>query len=159
MEFFQLMARYNQWFNGQLFEACGELTDRERKADRGAYFRSIHGTLNHILLADKLWLGRLQDQPFKFDGLDQELHSQFSNLRADRQATDAQIIELMQQPMDVSQQLAYTDSFGDARQLPLTQALGHLFNHATHHRGQVTTLLYQAGVDVGITDLARMPGS
>lgn len=155
---FALLDRYNRWFNHQLFDACATLSDEQRKQDRQAYFKSIHGTLNHILLADQLWLGRFNSTPFAFNGLDAELHASFDELSDARRQTDRQIHDLVHSQILDSEFLAFTDSFGVERKIPMHQALGHLFNHATHHRGQITTLLNQMGVDVGITDLARMPG-
>lgn len=154
---FALLERYNRWFNGQILQACAELSDTQRKRDQGAYFGSIHGTLNHILLADQLWLGRFTQTPVQFPSLDAQLHADFDELVADRQATDLRIHQLVRSEILQQPQLAFTDSFGVDRTIPMHQALGHLFNHATHHRGQITTLLFQQGVDVGITDLARMP--
>jgi uncharacterized damage-inducible protein DinB len=85
------MASYNRWMNEKLYSVCAELTDDERKADSGAYFSSIHGTLNHLLLADRVWMGRFTGRPFRISGLDQELYSDFSELRAQRAATDTEI--------------------------------------------------------------------
>jgi uncharacterized damage-inducible protein DinB len=78
----RLFAAYNAWMNDKLYSACATLPDEERKRDRGAFFHSIHGTLNHILLADSVWMGRFEGQPFVFKSLDQELHSSFDELRA-----------------------------------------------------------------------------
>ena len=154
---FQLMDRYNRWFNGQLLAACKELTDSQRKQDMQAFFGSIHATLNHILLADKLWLGRFSGQPFAVTGLDQQLHDDFDALCEDRRQTDQAISRIVSATTSWESNLTFTDTFGVTREIPTHQAIGHIFNHATHHRGQITTLLAQLGVDVGITDLARMP--
>lgn len=77
--------------NEQLYQVCEAIPDSVRKEDRGAFFRSIHGTLNHILLADKLWLSRFLHQPFEFHSLDQELYIEFESLRQERQKTDQEI--------------------------------------------------------------------
>lgn len=156
-DYFILIERYNRWFNGQLIDACRQLTDEQRKTNQGGYFGSIHATLNHILLADHIWLARFEGTSFEFSGLDQELHSDFDAWVVDRAATDQRIHTLVHSDILDQATLDYTDSFGTQRSLPMVQALGHLFNHATHHRGQITTLLFQQGVDVGITDFARMP--
>ncbi len=72
---FQAMARYNRWMNERIYEHCAKLTDADRKRDRGAYFRSIHGTLNHLLLGDRLWLGRFLAREFRLKTLADELYS------------------------------------------------------------------------------------
>ncbi|MFG1490181.1 DinB family protein, partial [Oceanospirillum sp. HFRX-1_2] len=104
------LAAYNRWMNEHIYTACALLSDQERKADRGAFFKSIHGTLNHLLLGDKIWLGRFLDEPFKTAGLDQELHSDFEALQADRKATDQKIIGWCHQLTDTKLQgeLRYT---------------------------------------------------
>src|SRR5690606_11137584 len=87
----RLLAAYNKWMNDKLYAVCAELSDEERKADRGAFFRSIHGTLNHLLLADKVWFGRFTSNPFVPQSLDQELYDDFGELRAARTSLDADI--------------------------------------------------------------------
>ena len=77
------MASYNRWMNQRLYSVCAELPDRERKEDRGAFFKSIHGTLNHLLVGDKVWLARFFGESFQIEGLDQELYSDFDELRND----------------------------------------------------------------------------
>ncbi|WKB52404.1 DinB family protein [Eleftheria terrae] len=165
------MARYNAWFNARLYEAAAGLSDDERKRDRGAFFGSIHGTLNHLLLGDKLWLGRfaklgtdltmLDDTVLSlppFTGLNMQLYDDFAAMQGHRVRVDAAIeaFSLWLTPQRVSQTLTYTTSTGLARSHPAWEALSHFFNHQTHHRGQVTTLLMQAGVDPGTTDLLAL---
>ena len=87
----QTMAAYNRWMNEKLYAACAELSDEERKLDRHAFFKSIHGTLNHILLADRVWFGRFIGKPFPMRSLDQELYADFADLRAERGSTDQDI--------------------------------------------------------------------
>jgi uncharacterized damage-inducible protein DinB len=64
LETITTMARYNRWMNERLYECCSRLPDEARKRDMGAFFKSIHGTLNHLLLADRVWLGRFTGKPF-----------------------------------------------------------------------------------------------
>jgi uncharacterized damage-inducible protein DinB len=156
----QAMASYNRWMNDKLYAACGELSDEERKADRKAFFKSIHGTLNHLLLADRVWFGRFVGRPFRVKSLDQELYTDFADLRAERGALDQDIEGWAQTVTD--EQLAGTLRYVSVvSPAPLEYALwvcvAHFFNHQTHHRGQVTTLLTQCGKDYGVTDLIRMP--
>jgi len=82
------MAEYNCWMNERLYAVCAEIPDEERKRDAHAFFKSIHGTLNHLLVGDKLWLGRFLDDPFPVESLDQELYADFDAMRAERERTD-----------------------------------------------------------------------
>ena len=159
--FFQTMALYNRWMNERIYDCCADLSDEERKQDRGAFFKSIHGTLNHILLADLIWFGRFKGEPFTaFSGLDDELYPEFDRLRGARKRMDAEILQFVD-ALDESRiagELRYMTVVNPApRVSPLWFALTHFFNHQTHHRGQVTTLLFQAGIDPGITDLMWLP--
>jgi uncharacterized damage-inducible protein DinB len=160
LEQLRAMARYNRWTNERLYASCGRLTDAERKEDRGAFFKSIHGTLNHLLLADRLWMGRFTERPFRATSLDQELYSDFSQLSAERAKTDAQI-ERWAASLDdraLDGELAYTSMVNPApRTIAMRLAVAHFFNHQTHHRGQLTTLLSQRGIDPGVTDLMWTP--
>jgi uncharacterized damage-inducible protein DinB len=154
------LAAYNRWMNERLLAHCAGLSDAERKRDRGAFFRSIHGTLNHLLLADRVWLGRFRDAPFAVRGLDQELYPDFAELRDERARTDADFIAWVSslQPQDFTRELHYISIARPVpTRKPLWLAVAHAFNHQTHHRGQVTTLLKQSGVDPGVTDLIAMP--
>ena len=156
------MATYNRWMNDRIYEVCAGLSDAQRKRDLGAYFRSIHGTLNHLLLADRVWLGRFTDSPFHATGLDQELYAAFDELRTERRRTDEAIMRWVDglKPDDLTGQLSYTSMVRpQPKQTPFWLALVHLFNHQTHHRGQVTTLIMQSGVDPGVTDLIWMPAT
>src|SRR5258706_6458659 len=155
LESFRLMAGYNRWMNEKLYACCATLSDEERKRDRKAFFGSIHGTLNHLLLADRGWLGRFLGEPWTFRSLDQELYADFAELRSERAKTDRAIEDYVAAltPERLAEDFSYTTYAGKAFRHPLAPALLHLFNHQTHHRGQVTTLLSQAGVDPGVTDL------
>ena len=156
------MARYNQWMNDRLYDVCNDLSDSERKADRGLFFGSIHGTLNHLLLADRVWLGRFLSEPFEVTGLDQELYSDFSELRSERAATDRFILDWTTglSEAELSADLHYTSVSRPApKSCPMWVAVAHLFNHQTHHRGQITTALSQQGKDFGVTDLIALPAA
>jgi uncharacterized damage-inducible protein DinB len=156
----RLLAAYNAWMNDKLYGACASLSDEDRKRNRGAFFRSIHGTLNHLLLADSVWMGRFEGKPFAFRSLDQELHASFDELRARRSEMDARIDRwvngLTEAALDAK--LEFTSAITKRTHAPtLWRVVLHFFNHQTHHRGQLTTLLSQAGVDYGSTDLLFMP--
>ena len=161
VEYCRLMARYNRWMNERLYELCGTIPDAERRADRGAFFRSIHGTLDHIVYADLAFLSRFTGDPPDVPPLGQELYHDFAELRSVRTVLDAR---LEQWTASLSEQwlrapFTYTSRVdGAERTLSTWILVAHLFNHQTHHRGQVTTLLKQLGHDPGVTDLPLMPG-
>jgi uncharacterized damage-inducible protein DinB len=154
------MARYNRWMNERLYECAAQLTDAQRKEDVGAFFKSIHGTLNHLLLADRLWMGRFTGEPFAARSLDQELYAAFDELRTQRARTDDEIVAWTGRLRDEDLEgvLSYTSMVNPApRQVAMDLAVTHFFNHQTHHRGQLTTLLMQRGIDPGVTDLMWLP--
>ncbi|MBF2027197.1 MAG: damage-inducible protein DinB [Oscillatoriales cyanobacterium C42_A2020_001] len=156
----QTMAQYNQWMNQNLYAVCAKLSDEERKRDRGAFFKSIHGTLNHLLYGDRVWLGRFIEQPFVVTAIGQELYSDFDELRQEREITDDAILSwaIEIQASWLEQPFEYTSNVDQqSRVLPTWVLVTHLFNHQTHHRGQLTTLLSQTGFDPGITDLPWLP--
>lgn len=164
-ELARVMARYNRWMNDKLYTVAEKLTDAERKQDRGAFFGSIHRTLNHLLLADRVWLGRFTGAsleagelgPGGIRSLDQELYADFEELRRERAKTDDAIDAFASTLSEerLAADLRYL-RHGVPNEFPLWHAVAHLFNHQTHHRGQVTTLLVQAGHDPGVTDLFAM---
>lgn len=156
----QTMASYNHWMNDKLYAVCAELSDEQRKLDRRSFFGSIHKTLNHILLADRVWFGRFIGRPFKIQSLDQELYASFAELRAERGATDQDIEGWAQALTDdqLARKLTFTSFVNPApRSYDLWVCVTHFFNHQTHHRGQVTALLSQCGKDYGVTDLIWLP--
>lgn len=158
-------ARYNRWMNAKIYTAAALLSDEERKRDRGAFFGSIHNVMNHLLVADRIWIGRLTARlpepgfmgPDGIKSLDQELASDFEELRRQRDKSDDAIAawasaitsEALAGPLRMSRN-------GRWSELPLWWAVTQMFNHQTHHRGQITTLLFQAGHDPGATDLFAM---
>ncbi len=155
-------ARYNAWMNRNLYDCAARLTDAQRKEDVGAFFKSIHGTLNHLLLGDSIWMGRFEGPVFvpKSMSLAEELHADFDDLRSARDAMDARIVQWAAQLTDaaLASELSYTSIVNPApRRMPMWLAVAHFFNHQTHHRGQVTTLLMQRGIDPGVTDLMWAP--
>lgn len=157
----ELMATYNQWMNQKLYALCAALTDAQRKSDQKAFFKSLHGTLNHILLADKVWLGRFTGHPFLVKGLDQILYENFDELRQERELTDTRILhwarELTESQLE-NDLFFHSITKSGRKRCKLWMAVTHYFNHQTHHRGQVSTLLHQLGIDPGVTDLIAMHG-
>jgi len=157
-------ARYNRWMNDKLYGVAAALSDEARKRDCGAFFKSIHGTFNHLLLADRVWLARFKgvSAPSGFmapgiRSLDQELYSDFEELRHQRALTDEELSAWISEL--TSERLWAPLIFlrrGQKSESPLWWAIAHLFNHQTHHRGQITTLFTQLGCDAGVTDLFAM---
>ncbi len=155
---FRMLARYNRLANERLYEACGRLTDEARKQIRPAFFKSIHGTLNHILLGDRIWLGRFAGMEMPSTGLDAILYEEFAALRTARAAEDARLEDFVE-GLDArffGATLRYVNNAGNAHEDPCGLLLAHLFNHQTHHRGQVHDLLSQTEVAPPSLDLHRV---
>jgi uncharacterized damage-inducible protein DinB len=165
---YRFLARYNRWFNQRLYDACEKLPDEERKRDRSAFFGSIHNTLNHIVWGDQLWLQRFAQSGTPFPSLAGDflelpaaavhgtvLFDDWTALRKQRERVDGAIEAWTgEMPADFPAGiLRYTNMRGVVREHAAWKAITHFFNHQAHHRGQVTTLLTQAGVDPGDTDL------
>ena len=160
-EYCRQFARYNRWQNQSIYSAAATLPDGTRKRNMGAFFKSIHGTLNHVLVADFLWLSRLDFEPCAVRSLDEELYGDFDELRKQRGFTDDRLDRVVGKLTGAQLAGALTyrrmSGGGDEVTMPLALVFMHLFNHQTHHRAQLTTLLMQCGVDVGRTDLAWLP--
>ena len=164
------MAEYNRWMNDKVYRSAESLSDTELTADKGAYFESVIGTLNHILVADTIWLKRFAGHPREFvtlqsmhsvnvpTSLSQILHSTQSDLAIARREMDATIIRFCAEADDddYDQLLHYTNTAGQSFANHFGSLVQHFFNHQTHHRGQLTTLFNQSGIDVGATDLVMM---
>ncbi len=158
-------ARYNRWMNDKVYALAATLSDDARRRDAGAFFKSIHGTLNHLLVTDRIWLGRFEGVtvPEGFMGpggirsLGQELYADFEELRRERARTDDALSAWVSglTPERLAAPLVFVRR-GQPYEVPLWWTVAHVFNHQTHHRGQITTLLTQQGHDVGATDLFAM---
>ena len=156
----QLMADYNQWMNDKLYRACASLPEQELHADKGAFFKSIYLTLNHITYSDLAFLSRFTGEPPQVPALGEDLFGGFQALSTQREKLDARLClwaDGLTQDW-LAQTLTYVSKVdGSQRTAPHWVLVTHMFNHQIHHRGQVTTLLTQLGVDVGTTDLPFMP--
>ena len=160
-EYCQLMARYNRWMNERLYALLSSFPDDERKRDRGAFFRSMHGTLNHLLWGDRMWLGRFIDEPCTVPAFGADMVADFAELSREREITDRDILNWAGGVTAswLGGTLSYTSKVdGRSREMPRAVAVIQLFNHGTHHRGQLTTLIAQAGRDPGETDIPWLPG-
>ncbi|MCW5674367.1 MAG: damage-inducible protein DinB [Xanthobacteraceae bacterium] len=141
---YKMFAGYNAWANERLYDAAAKLSAEEYRADRGAFFKSMHGTLNHILVADRIWMKRFTGQGEAPATLDAILHEDLDSLRAARDREDARIEAYIGQLTE--EELAATFSYmtvTNPKQItqPLSPALDHFFNHQTHHRGQAHAVL------------------
>ncbi len=156
---YQAFAQYNQTMNQRIFEICAEISDDDRKQDRGAYFKSIHGTLDHILLGDRAWMNRLAAKEYPLVKIGCELFADFDEMAKARIDLDTDICQWTADMTDewLLTDLTWTTTIdGTQRTQPHWLLVSQIFNHQTHHRGQLSTLLNQAGYDVGVTDLPRL---
>ncbi len=156
-----LMARYGRWMNERLFAVLAEFEDMERKRDRGAFFGSMHGTANHLLWGDRMWLGRFTGEPCMVPAFGADMYADFAELLREREDTDRRMLEWAGNVTSewLADALVYASRVdGKTRELPRAVAAMHMFNHGTHHRGQLTTLIRQTGRDPGVTDLPWLPG-
>lgn len=168
------MAAYNAWMNDKVYAAAARLPKAEVMRSRGAYFDSIFGTLSHVVVADTIWLLRFASDPAlpthamlssgtrtlpRPERLDEQPCADLPTLAARRHELDA-LVQRWVAALDedtLAATLHYANMRGDPLSRELFFLLMHFFNHQTHHRGQVTTLLTQCGEDVGATDLVAMP--
>ena len=167
---FVRLARYNRWMNERLHEKAACLSDAERRLDRGAFFKSIHGTCNHLILGDRLWITHWAAQSLlpavpavlrldDIEGLDAELYADFGAMRAARRDLDDWLVAALDSADGSLLERESVERWPDGRVIrrPCWIELQHLFNHQTHHRGQLTALLMQAGIDPGVTDIVALP--
>lgn len=154
-EYFQLLAGYHVWAHGCLLDSLAHISDGDYHADHGLFFRSIHRTLNHLLLVDLLWQGRLTGKSFLISGLDQELVKERERLRDEMLGAAEKLRGLVAglTESDIESVSAYLDTEGRRREFPRSLQLAHAFNHATHHRGQVTAVITRLGVASPVLDM------
>ncbi len=141
---YTMFAGYNAWANARIYDAASALSDADYRADRGAFFKSVHGTLNHLLVADRIWMRRFTGEGPSPTRLDQILFEDFSGLRDARRAEDQRIIDYIAglTDADLNGPFRYRTITNPVTiEQPLALALDQFFNHQTHHRGQVHALL------------------
>ena len=153
---FSTFAHYNAWANRRVYDAAAKLSDADYRADRGAFFKSMHGTLNHLLTTDRIWMQRFTgtgDAPQRLDAI---LHERLADLRAARDAEDRRIVTYI----DGLDEAAFAGviryhrvSTPEEFVQPLAPALAHWFNHQTHHRGQAHMILTSLGKSAPELDL------
>jgi len=146
---FQLLANFNKWANDKIISSTKELVEVDYKKDRGAYFLSIHGTLNHILIVDRAYISRLKGKEHGLKSLDLILYENLTELEEARIIEDKGLIDLVNDLTATSLQkkITYQSFNGTSTTLTVSEILMTLFNHQTHHRGQVHNMLSQAGIN------------
>lgn len=153
---FQMMAQYNRWANTRLYKAVSVVAEADYFADRKAFFGSLHGTLNHLLVGDRIWMQRFTGQGEAPSALDALLFSDFVSLRKARDIEDARIQRFADAltPEQLAGSFRYTTVMRPQTvEQPLASALMHFFNHQTHHRGQAHCLLTQLDIVAPSLDL------
>src|SRR5215204_273352 len=151
-----MFAAYNRWANARIYAAAAGLPGRDYRADRGAFFKSMHGTLNHLLVGDRIWMRRLTGTGDAPDRLDAILYDDFAALRRARDEEDERIAHYVDRltEEDLAGSLIYrTISNPRTIEQTLAPALDHFFNHQTHHRGQAHCLLTMLTGDAPSFDL------
>lgn len=146
--------------DSKIYAVCLDIPDDLRKKDKGAFFKSIHSTLNHIYYGDLAWIERLRDNTFTPRQIGVDLYDDFKELKEAQEKMDSDIINwadsLTQEKLN--QTFDYVSNVENfSRKLPVWVLATHMFNHQTHHRGQVTTLVNQLGYEPGITDIPWLP--
>ncbi|HWE47268.1 MAG TPA: DinB family protein [Caulobacteraceae bacterium] len=144
---YRMFASYNAWANTRLYDAAQALPDAEYRRDRKAFFGSLHRTLNHLMVGDRIWMHRFDGEGETYTQLDLVIFDDLASLRAAREAEDARIVRYTETltPEALAHDLEYTNTQGKTFVTPLPPALDHFFNHQTHHRGQAHALISAAG--------------
>lgn len=145
---FSMLARYNAWANARLYAHAAALPDEAYRRDVGVYFESLHATLNHLLVADRIWMRRLSGTGEQPKALNAILFDDLAALRAARVAEDQRIEEFIANlaPSDIERELEFKSLNGMPQRQPVGEILAHVFNHQTHHRGQAHAVLTLVGV-------------
>jgi uncharacterized damage-inducible protein DinB len=141
---YRMFAGYNTWCNERLYHAVAQVSDADYRANRGAFFKSLHGTLNHLLVGDRIWMQRFTGEGELPNSLDVILYDDFGDLRAARRAEDARISRYIEglSEDDLKCTIRYRTFVKPTTiEQQLAPALDHFFNHQTHHRGQAHALL------------------
>lgn len=158
LQHFQMLARYNTLANRRVYESCSQLTNAERKRTRPAFFKSIHGTLNHIMVGDRIWLTRFEGGKIPSTGLDAILYEDFNELREARIAEDQRIEAFASSLTEefLASTITYRNNAGNIHTDPVNLLVAHFFNHQTHHRGQIHDMLTQTKISPPVLDMHRV---
>jgi uncharacterized damage-inducible protein DinB len=152
---FERMARYNRWANRRLYGAVAQLEPEDFTASRSGFFPSIAKTLNHIIIADRVWMGRFVGKLSVHKSLDEMPYDDFAALTTAREAEDQRIVAFFKElpPARLKGVLDYTNMAGEAKSSEMLPLLAHFFNHQTHHRGQAHAMLSSTRVAPPALDL------
>lgn len=155
---FRMLARYNRIANERLYQSCAQLDDAEYRRERAGSFGSIHALLNHILLGDQIWMSRFKGFGHTTPALTTVLFDNFQELRSAREEQDAEIESFFGgvDPGFLERELCYVNSQKRECRETMPVAFIHLFNHQTHHRGQIHVMLSQTPVPPPSLDLHRI---
>jgi uncharacterized damage-inducible protein DinB len=153
-----MLARYNTLANHRLYEVCAQLSDAERKRIRPAFFKSIHGTLNHIMVGDRIWMTRFKGGNIASTGLNAILYEDFDQLWEARVLEDERIETFISNLNEefLSGRIEYRNNQGNIYADPTNLLMAHFFNHQTHHRGQIHDLLTQTEIAPPVLDMHRI---
>ena len=145
---FQLLANFNTWANTKIFSSCKKLDDTEYKKDRKAFFSSIHGTLNHLLVVDRAYISRIEGKNHDLKSLDQILYENLFQLEEARIKEDKRLVDLVNNlsKESINKEITYKGFETGNQTYTINLVLITLFNHQTHHRGQIHNMLSQAGI-------------
>ena len=145
---FQLLADFNAWVNTKIFSACKELVEEEYKKDRKAFFSSIHGTLNHLLVVDRAYISRIEGKDHGLKSLDQILYENLILLEEARIKEDKRLVNLVNNLSkdNIHREITYKGFDASKQNYTINLILITLFNHQTHHRGQIHNMISQAGI-------------
>ena len=145
---FQLLANFNAWANTKIIFSCKELDDAEYKKDRKAFFSSIHGTLNHLLVVDRAYIFHIEGKDHGLKSLDQILYENLFQLEEARIKEDKRLVDLVNNLSEESihKEITYNGFETGKTTYTINTILITLFNHQTHHRGQIHNMLSQAGI-------------
>jgi uncharacterized damage-inducible protein DinB len=150
MNHFPLLARFNQWANERLYGSVAALSEEQYRAERGLFFGSVHRTLNHLLVVDRIWTRRIDGVPHDIASLDAQLHDSFAELSLARAEEDERLIRQVDALDEdrLARPVRYRRIIGSAEaETRCAHILITLFNHQTHHRGQVHAALTQSGIE------------
>jgi len=147
-DYFATLARYNVWATRRLFEHIDALSETEYRRDVGLFFKSVHGTLNHLLVAEhEIWFERFDRGVSPMRQLNEELETDRTRLRERLRDAAPRWLPLIAS-FDATRwagRIDYTTTKGIAQSLPFAATLGHVFNHGTHHRGQISAAITAMG--------------
>ena len=145
---FQLLANFNKWANTNIFSSCKELDDIKYKKDRKAFFSSIHGTLNHLLVVDRAFIAHIKGKNHGLKSLDQILYENLFQLEEARIKEDKCLVDLVNNLSEESihKEITYNGFETGKTTHTINIILISMFNHQTHHRGQIHNMLSQAGI-------------